>query len=71
MPANEPFGITLAKAHLESELTDYVIIGINAFDKNLDLKYYDRTTHPRILEILYEKLLEKLQDSINQSQKPE
>lgn len=39
-PDKEEFSITLAKAHLDTEMTDYVILGFKRGDAPLKLKEF-------------------------------
>lgn len=56
-PKKETFAITLAKAHLESEMTDYIIFGVDRRKEPLELIEYYNVGSEETLAKLYELFL--------------
>ena len=59
----EPFGITLARAHLETELTDYIILGFNRTHEPIVLQEFSNVGSKEALATLYEKFLERTENN--------
>ncbi len=58
-PEEEKFAITLAKAHLDTEMTDYVILGFNRRAEPIELIEYYNVGSEEALGKLYELFLER------------
>lgn len=73
-PEKESAGIALAKAHLDSELEHYIILGLkpeisqggNGPIKNYSLQEYFAVSSKEVLEKLYELFLARVPQYINQ-----
>lgn len=61
-PEKETFGITLAKAHLESEMTDYIIFGVDRNKEPLELIEYYNVGSQETLKKLYELFLARTEN---------
>ncbi len=55
----EPFGVTLARAHLETEFTDYAIIGIKKEETDIKLHTVFCAQDKQTLDFLVKTFAEK------------
>ncbi len=66
-PEKEKFGITLAKAHLETEMTDYVIFGFNRNAEKIELIEYYNTGSLEALAKLYDLFCDRNEELLDKN----
>lgn len=64
-PEKEEFAITLAKAHLDTEMTDYVIMGFNRNEDPIKLIEYYNVGSIEALEKIYNLFLVRTEQQTN------
>lgn len=65
---NRKIAITLAKAHLDTVMSDYVIFGFNRHQEPIDLQEEINVLTKEALAKLYELVLGRLETLANQTQ---
>lgn len=64
-PEKRKIALTLAKAHLETVMSDYVIFGFNRFQEPIDLQEEIQVLTKEALEKLYELVMIRLEQLSN------
>lgn len=67
-PQKREIAITLAKAHLDTVMSDYVIFGFNRYQEPIDLQEEINVLTQEALAKLYELVLGRLETLENQTQ---
>ena len=67
-PEKREIATTLAKAHLDTVMSDYVIFGFNRYQEPIDLQEEINVLTQEALAKLYELVLGKIETLANQTQ---
>lgn len=60
----EPVAITIGKAHFDTLMTDYLIVGFNRQDNPVTLQQYGSIGSKEALKTLLEKIVERIEREI-------
>lgn len=65
-PEKESFAVTLGKAHLDTLMTDYVILGFDRCKEPIELQEFYNVGSIEALEKIYELFLIRTEQKVNE-----